>query len=91
MDEQVGAADASFSPRARARTTSLIEEAKILVFATHDMDAAADLCNRAVLMAQGRVAFEGAVPDAVAAYIEAQQASHTPNPGERARCASWRA
>jgi ABC-type polysaccharide/polyol phosphate transport system ATPase subunit len=72
MDEQVGAADAAFSLKAQARINELIGQAHILVFATHNIEAAKKTCNRAVVLKHGRIDFDGAVDAAELAYKEAR-------------------
>lgn len=68
MDEQVGAADAAFTAKAESRIKELVGEAKILVFATHDMRAAQKICDRAVVMSQGRIVHDGTVSSGVQLY-----------------------
>ena len=52
---------ASLDPRARKRVTELLRELeKPLVLASHDLDMALDVCERAAVLKGGRVAAEGA-------------------------------
>ncbi len=55
LDESVGAGDADFAKRAKARIRELIERSGILVFATHSVEMADRFCNKAVLMNHGRM------------------------------------
>ncbi|MEM7566571.1 MAG: ABC transporter ATP-binding protein, partial [Pseudomonadota bacterium] len=55
LDESVGAGDADFAKRAKARIRELIERSGILVFATHSVEMADRFCNKAVLMNHGRL------------------------------------
>ena len=52
---------ASLDPRGRRRVTELLQELKKpLLLASHDLDMALDICERAVIISGGRAAAEGA-------------------------------
>jgi lipopolysaccharide transport system ATP-binding protein len=74
IDEVIGAGDAAFMSKARARLTALIGDAQIVVIASHDMNALQTLCTRGIVLDHGRVAFDGPVRDAVAAYLSTVEA-----------------
>ena len=61
LDEPTAALD----PRARRRVIELLNsmEASTLLLATHDLDMALDVCTRAAILCEGRVAAEGPLPD----------------------------
>ncbi|MBR1672693.1 MAG: energy-coupling factor ABC transporter ATP-binding protein [Fretibacterium sp.] len=61
LDEPTAALD----PRARRRVIELLrsmERETAVLLATHDLDMALDTCARAVILHEGRVAAEGALP-----------------------------
>ena len=67
LDEGIGAVDAEFLAKARARLFELVERSGILVFASHSDEFLADLCDTAVWLEQGtdpraRPAARGAAP-----------------------------
>ncbi|GIL40086.1 ABC transporter ATP-binding protein [Roseiterribacter gracilis] len=70
MDEWIGAGDAHFLRKAEDRLHSLVDAASIMVIATHAPDILRNLCNRLLLVDQGRVAMEGSVEDVLAAYAK---------------------
>ena len=70
LDEIVGAGDASFQKRAKKRIMELMDEAKIMVFVTHDLDMMREVCNRCIVMNNGRVVFDGKPDDALYAYSQ---------------------
>lgn len=48
---------------------ALVREGRTLVFVSHDMTAVEALCNRALLLANGRLTEDGPARDVVAAYL----------------------
>lgn len=55
MDEWLSAGDASFAIKAQTRLTKLIEQAKILVIASHDETLIRNNCNRILQLEHGRL------------------------------------
>lgn len=55
MDEWLSAGDASFAKKAQGRLAKLIEQAKILVIASHDENLIKNNCNRILRLEHGRL------------------------------------
>jgi ABC-type polysaccharide/polyol phosphate transport system ATPase subunit len=70
MDEMIGAGDAHFIDKAKARMQQMIDNASILVLASHQSEILSRFCNRALLLDEGRVLREGSVEDVLAAYYQ---------------------
>jgi lipopolysaccharide transport system ATP-binding protein len=68
LDEVIGAGDANFMRRAKARITSLIEASEILILATHDHGSLREICDRAIVLHHGEVKFDGAVDLSIKEY-----------------------
>jgi lipopolysaccharide transport system ATP-binding protein len=68
LDEVIGAGDANFMQRAKARITNLIEASEILILATHDFGALRDICKRVIVLHHGELKFDGAVESAIDEY-----------------------
>jgi lipopolysaccharide transport system ATP-binding protein len=68
LDEVIGAGDANFMMRAKARIASLIDSSEILVLATHDFGALRDICSRALVLHHGELRFDGPPKDAIRLY-----------------------
>ena len=68
LDEVVSAGDASFQSKAKNRILELMDEAKIMVFVTHDLVTMQEVCNRTLLMQRGKVIFDGEPKEAVEIY-----------------------
>lgn len=70
LDEWFGAGDFSFVRKARARLTDRVEGSKIVIVASHNTDLAKKLCNKGMVLQDGRLAYMGQVTDALARYKE---------------------
>lgn len=70
LDEVIGAGDANFMAKAKDRITQLIENAEILVLASHDFSALSSICNRGLVFHKGQIIFDGNIDQAIQAYKE---------------------
>jgi lipopolysaccharide transport system ATP-binding protein len=61
MDEWIAASDAAFMAKAEARLAGLVQEAEILVLATHNEAIARRWCTRAIRLHAGRIVADGPV------------------------------
>ncbi|MBZ9917722.1 MULTISPECIES: ABC transporter ATP-binding protein [unclassified Mesorhizobium] len=68
LDEVIGAGDANFMGKARKRILDLVEQAEILLLASHDFGTLSSICERGVVFHHGAVAFDGAIGPAIKAY-----------------------
>jgi ABC-type polysaccharide/polyol phosphate transport system ATPase subunit len=68
MDEAIGAGDAAFVSRAQARLKEFIAASGIMVVATHNVDILRRWCNKAILLAHGRIAAEGPIEEVIAEH-----------------------
>jgi ABC-type polysaccharide/polyol phosphate transport system ATPase subunit len=68
LDEGLSAGDARFTERMTHRVTALVERSSILVLASHSDGLIKDMCNKAVLMEQGRITPTGDVDDVLDKY-----------------------
>lgn len=68
MDEGIGAGDARFAHKAKARIENFLGKAEIIVLASHSNDLIRELCNRAALMQGGRIVETGSVEDIIAMH-----------------------
>lgn len=70
LDEWLGAGDAAFLQKARARMSEMVEDASILVLATHNLQLMKSQCNQALVLDDGRVKFLGDIDQAAAIYTD---------------------
>jgi ABC-2 type transport system ATP-binding protein/lipopolysaccharide transport system ATP-binding protein len=68
LDEGLGAGDARFAERAKRRVDALIERAKILIIASHSEGLIESMCNRALVLRNGRVVADATVSEASEIY-----------------------
>ena len=68
LDEGIGAVDAEFLAKARARLNELVERSGILVFASHSDEFLADLCDTAIWMEQGTIREHGPLREVLHHY-----------------------
>lgn len=69
LDEVIGAGDAAFQAKAKRRILDLMDEAKIMVFVTHDLATMQEVCNRAILLDHGRIILDALPKEAVDVYL----------------------
>ncbi len=68
LDEVLAAGDVKFYQKAKKRITDLIQDAELMVFATHDFEALQDLCTRVFVMHKGQLSYDGKPLDAIKHY-----------------------
>jgi ABC-2 type transport system ATP-binding protein len=68
LDEGIGAGDDVFLEKAKQRLDALINRARILVLASHSDELVRKLCNRAILMENGRVVESGPTDEMLERY-----------------------
>jgi ABC-2 type transport system ATP-binding protein/lipopolysaccharide transport system ATP-binding protein len=73
IDELMSTADGAFAAKSKDRILELVEHSRILAFATHDLAAARDVCTSGIVLDRGRLRFNGAIDEAIAAYLAALQ------------------
>jgi ABC-2 type transport system ATP-binding protein len=74
LDEIIAAGDTAFVNKSRLRMESVMERARILVFASHANGLIRSYCNTGLVMDKGRVVFFGDVEEAIAIHEKHQLA-----------------
>ena len=75
LDEVVGAGDANFIGKAKARILELVENAEILLLASHDFTTLQSICTRGIVFEHGHVIFDGSITGAVDRYMATTKAA----------------
>ena len=70
VDEVLAVGDAEFQRRCLGRMDDLGQSGRTIVFVSHQMQAVAQLCERAVLLDHGTVVQDGPSNDIVARYLQ---------------------
>lgn len=68
LDEVIAAGDAGFMEKARKRMLELIDKAEIMVFVTHDLETAEEVCNRVIMLDHGRIVADGLPKETIRFY-----------------------
>lgn len=69
IDEVFGAGDANFAHKAINRIKSLVNNAGIVVFVSHDLGTVQEICNRVIWLDHGEIKKDGDPKETVAAYL----------------------
>ncbi|CAH1656414.1 ABC transporter ATP-binding protein [Chelatococcus asaccharovorans] len=74
LDELISVGDAGFADKALQRTENMMNNASILVLASHDSSVLRQYCNRAIMLREGRVIAEGGVDEILDVYASSRAA-----------------
>lgn len=69
IDEALAVGDVFFSQKCFQRIREIVHRGATLIFVSHDMGAVQSLCDRALLLNQGGLVFDGAPEDCVSRYF----------------------
>lgn len=70
MDEWIGMGDAHFLEKAERRMEHFVGRSSILVIASHSDALIKRLCNKAILLKQGQIVYQGSVEEVFETYAE---------------------
>lgn len=93
IDEALSVGDAYFQAKSAFKIRQLLDRGCTFLFVSHSPDSVRSLCNRAILLDQGRLIAEGSTDDVTATYASRtykRQASQAWYRGERPADASGR-
>jgi ABC-type polysaccharide/polyol phosphate transport system ATPase subunit len=74
IDEAIGAGDQAFMKKARDRLEAMLANSRILLLASHSEDVVRRMCDKGLVMHEGRVAFYGPIDEALGHYAKAMAA-----------------
>src|SRR3546814_20347257 len=77
VDEVLAVGDASFQRKCLSKMDDVSKNGRTILFVSHKMDALRRLCERAILLARGRVIEQGRTEQVVAKYLH-----HTSSNGD---------
>ena len=69
IDESLGAGDAAFIDKAKARILNLFDRSHLVIIVSHDLTALRQLCTRGVWMKEGRVNADGPIDEVIDRYL----------------------
>jgi ABC-type polysaccharide/polyol phosphate transport system ATPase subunit len=74
VDEVLSAGDLAFQKKCRARMEEMIAKAHLIVMVSHDLEALARFCNRAIWLDHGQIREAGPTEAVISAYATAMNA-----------------
>jgi ABC-type polysaccharide/polyol phosphate transport system ATPase subunit len=87
LDEVLAVGDEAFQQKCYARIGDFKQAGGTIVFVSHDPNAVERVCDRAIMLEDGRVVEEGAATDVVHAYhrrlVTGAETEEQPGPGRR--------
>jgi lipopolysaccharide transport system ATP-binding protein len=69
LDEVFAVGDRAFQEKCIARISEMTRSGRTVLFVSHDVSSVARLCNRALVLNDGKLVFKGAIDDAIARYL----------------------
>jgi len=75
VDEVLAVGDAAFQKRCLGKIGEVAEEGRTVIFVSHNLSAVERLCDSALLLDHGRVAFQGSTADAIDRYLQTGSAA----------------
>ena len=70
VDEVLSVGDAEFQARCLGRMEDIGATGRTVVFVSHQLQAVAQLCDRAILLDEGRIVMDGPSSEVVASYLQ---------------------
>ncbi len=69
VDEVLAVGDAAFQKKCLGKMGDVVKEGRTVLFVSHNMPAISSLCDRTILLQDGRIATQGPTPQVVAEYL----------------------
>lgn len=70
VDEVLAVGDSRFQKKCMGRMEEVGKEGRTVLFVSHNMGAVAELCNRTILLSDGKVVADGATSNVVERYLQ---------------------
>lgn len=81
MDEVLAVGDSAFQKKCIAKMQqSVLDENRTVLYVSHNMNTVRDLCDRCIVLAEGRIIFDGEVEDAIRCYTKYLQSQQDEEP-----------
>ena len=70
VDEVLAVGDAAFQKKCLGKMSETAQEGRTVLFVSHNMHTIQDLCNRTILLEDGKVALDGTTSDVIKQYLQ---------------------
>lgn len=77
VDEVLAVGDAQFQNKCLSKMEDIGNEGRTVIFVSHNMAALKSICNRAIILAEGRVDSYGSVHECIQQYVSAMALTHS--------------
>lgn len=75
VDEVLAVGDSAFQQKCIEKMTSIVKSGKTILFVSHNLQALKTICNKAIVLDEGKKVFDGTANDAVDFYNNRQRLS----------------
>jgi lipopolysaccharide transport system ATP-binding protein len=75
VDEVLAVGDAEFQKKCLGKMKDVSNEGRTVLFVSHNLVAVQALCNKGILLQEGKLAFNGSATDAIDVYLANQQSA----------------
>jgi ABC-type polysaccharide/polyol phosphate transport system ATPase subunit len=75
IDEALGAGDAAFMGKAKARIRDLLDRSNVVIIVSHDLGALREMCGRGLWMEHGSIVADGPIDQVIDRYVAATAAA----------------
>ncbi|MCX7934829.1 MAG: ABC transporter ATP-binding protein [Planctomycetota bacterium] len=87
LDEALAVGDAAFQRKCLAKMGEVAQAGRTVLFVSHDLTAIQHLCQRVLVLEEGRVCYDGEATAGIAAYLQLLRDRQPPAGGDlRQRC-----
>lgn len=76
VDEVLAVGDAQFQKKCIGKMQTIGKEGRTVLFVSHNLGAVRNLCNRAILLSEGKVAFDDETPLTIDKYLSQRENSN---------------
>lgn len=77
VDEVLAVGDAEFQKKCLGKMQDVSNEGRTVLFVSHNLVAVQTLCNKGILLQEGKLTFDGSASDAIDKYIANQHSTMT--------------
>ena len=77
VDEVLSVGDVRFQTKSKDRIRSIVGDGRTVVYVSHSMEAVRQICDSAMVLEEGRVAYDGSTKEAIEYYRQVNKVSRT--------------
>jgi lipopolysaccharide transport system ATP-binding protein len=79
VDEVLAVGDADFQKKCLGKMGEIANEGRTVLFISHNMTSIINLCNKGILLNDGKVAFDGNIEDSINLYLKNNEDNNSNN------------